>query len=123
MTSVMPGLGWQQTVSCQALRRQQLKHEDFCFVIPAGLECDALCKEKTLHRVLRNVNSQLLVVHPAQNVAAFENVTDQEMKSGNSQTETTTTALLLYPGGGFGLCNHPLNDGIENNDFKLHLEE
>uniref|UniRef100_A0A8C5TE94 Interleukin-18 n=1 Tax=Malurus cyaneus samueli TaxID=2593467 RepID=A0A8C5TE94_9PASS len=48
-----------------------MKYEGFSFIIPAELECDALCKEKTLHRVLRNVNSQLLV-----------DVTDQEMQSG-----------------------------------------
>ncbi|NXG43164.1 IL18 protein, partial [Psilopogon haemacephalus] len=47
------------------------------------LECDALCKDKILHRFLRNVNSQLLVVRPDLNVAAFEDVTDQEIKSGN----------------------------------------
>lgn len=104
-------------------RRQQLKYEDFSFIIPAELECDALCKEKTLHRVLRNVNSQLLVVRPDLNVAAFENVTDQEMQSGNFQTETITTALLLYPRRGFSLCDHLLNDGTENKDLELHLEE
>lgn len=121
MTPVMPGLSWQQTG--KALRRQQLKDAEFCFIIPAELECDALCKERTLHRVLRNVNSQLLVVRPDLNVAAFEDVTDQEMQSGNFQTETNTAALLLHPGGGFVLCNHPLNDGIESNDFKFHLLE
>ncbi|KAF1657282.1 Interleukin-18, partial [Aptenodytes patagonicus] len=56
--------------------------ENFCLYF-AGLECDAFCKEKILHRVLRNVNSQLLVVRPDLNMAAFEDVTDQEMKSGN----------------------------------------
>ncbi|NXW01168.1 IL18 protein, partial [Fregetta grallaria] len=56
--------------------------ENFCLYF-AGLECDAFCKEKTLQEVLRNVNSQLLVVRPDLNMAAFEDVTDQEMKSGN----------------------------------------
>ncbi|XP_042656515.1 interleukin-18 isoform X1 [Tyto alba] len=59
--------------------------ENFClyFADDDGLECDAFCKEKILHRVLRNVNSQLLVVRPDLNIAAFEDVTDQEMKSGS----------------------------------------
>ncbi|XP_054079192.1 interleukin-18-like isoform X1 [Rissa tridactyla] len=59
--------------------------ENFClyFADDDGLECDAFCKEKILHRVLRNVDSQLLVVRPDLNMAAFEDVTDQEMKSGN----------------------------------------
>ncbi|XP_009470540.1 PREDICTED: interleukin-18 [Nipponia nippon] len=58
--------------------------ENFClyFADDDGLECDAFCKEKILQRVLRNVNSQLLVVRPDLNMAAFEDVTDQEMKSG-----------------------------------------
>ncbi|NWV76079.1 IL18 protein, partial [Dasyornis broadbenti] len=55
--------------------------KNFCLYFDE-LECDALCKEKTLHRVLRNMNSQLLVVRPDLNVAAFEDVTDQEMQSG-----------------------------------------
>lgn len=50
--------------------------------ISAELECDAFCKEKTIKRFFRNVNSQLLVVRPDLNVAAFEDVTDQEVKSG-----------------------------------------
>uniref|UniRef100_A0A8B9M9E8 Interleukin-18 n=1 Tax=Accipiter nisus TaxID=211598 RepID=A0A8B9M9E8_9AVES len=57
--------------------------DPLCYNISTGLECDAFCKEKILHRVLRNVNSQLLVVRPDLNMAAFEDVTDQEMKSGN----------------------------------------
>ncbi|NXK25726.1 IL18 protein, partial [Arenaria interpres] len=56
--------------------------ENFCLYF-AGLECDAFCKEKILHKFLRNVNSQLLVVRPDLNMAAFEDVTDQEMRSGN----------------------------------------
>ncbi|NWH41069.1 IL18 protein, partial [Chloropsis hardwickii] len=60
-----------------------LYFDGFCFLIAAELECDALCKDMTLLRVLRNVNSQLLVVRPDLNVAAFEDVTDQEMQSGN----------------------------------------
>ncbi|NWR49519.1 IL18 protein, partial [Regulus satrapa] len=55
--------------------------KNFCLYFDE-LECDAFCKEMTLQRVLRNVNSQLLVVRPDLNVAAFENVTDQEMQSG-----------------------------------------
>ncbi|NWV05716.1 IL18 protein, partial [Ptilonorhynchus violaceus] len=55
---------------------------EILFFISAELECDALCKEKILCRVLRNVNSQLLVVRPDLNVAAFEDVTDQELQSG-----------------------------------------
>lgn len=47
------------------------------------LECDAFCKDKTIKRFFRNVNSQLLVVRPDLNVAAFEDVTDQEVKSGS----------------------------------------
>ncbi|XP_055584667.1 interleukin-18 isoform X1 [Falco cherrug] len=59
--------------------------KNFClyFADDDGLECDAFCKERILHRVLRNVNSQLLVVRPDLNMAAFEDVTDQEMKSGH----------------------------------------
>ncbi|KAK2532803.1 Il18 [Columba guinea] len=56
--------------------------ENFCLYFE-GLECDAFCKEKVLHRVLRNVRSQLLVVRPDLDMAAFEDVTDQEMKSGS----------------------------------------
>ncbi|NXU40311.1 IL18 protein, partial [Drymodes brunneopygia] len=59
-----------------------LYFDEFCSVVPAELECDAFCKERTLAQVLRNVNSQLLVVRPDLNVAAFEDVTDQEMRSG-----------------------------------------
>lgn len=121
MTPVMPGLSWQQTV--KNLGRQEVKHEEFCFVVGAELECDALCKERTLHRVLRNVNSQLLVVRPDLNLAAFEDVTDQEMQSGNFHVETITTALLLHPSGGFVLYNHPLSDGAESNELKPHLQD
>ncbi|NXF85295.1 IL18 protein, partial [Eubucco bourcierii] len=56
--------------------------ENFCLYFE-GLECDAFCKDKTLQGVLRNVNSQLLVARPDLNVAAFEDVTDQEIKAGN----------------------------------------
>ncbi|NXY86531.1 IL18 protein, partial [Alcedo cyanopectus] len=71
--------------------------ENFCLYFE-GLECDAFCKEKSLPRVLRNVNSQLLVVRPDLNVAVFEDVTDQEMESGNGMRfdihyyKTTTPA-------------------------------
>ncbi|XP_056365633.1 interleukin-18-like isoform X2 [Oenanthe melanoleuca] len=66
------------------------------------LECDALCKEKILHRVLRNVHSQLLVVRPDLSVAAFEDVTDQEMQSGKGMHFSihcykTTTPLAGMP--------------------------
>ncbi|NXL92158.1 IL18 protein, partial [Alectura lathami] len=47
------------------------------------LECDAFCKEKTIRRFLRNVNSQLLVFHSDLNMAAFEDVTDQEAEHGS----------------------------------------
>lgn len=59
--------------------------ENLClyFADDDELECDAFSKEKTLHRFLRNVNSQVLVVQPDLNLAAFEDVTDQEMKSGS----------------------------------------
>ncbi|NXX38261.1 IL18 protein, partial [Tricholaema leucomelas] len=61
--------------------------ENFCLYFEGNscprLECDAFCKEKTLQRFLRNVKSQLLVVRPDMNLAAFEDVTDQEIKSGN----------------------------------------
>ncbi|NXI34939.1 IL18 protein, partial [Galbula dea] len=56
--------------------------DNFCLYFE-GLECDAFSKDKILLQVLRNVNSQLLVARPDLNMAAFENVTDQEMKSGN----------------------------------------
>uniref|UniRef100_A0A8B9NY23 Interleukin-18 n=1 Tax=Apteryx owenii TaxID=8824 RepID=A0A8B9NY23_APTOW len=57
--------------------------KNFCLYF-TELECDALCKEKILRqRVFRNANSQLLVVQPDLDVAAFEDVTDQEMKSGS----------------------------------------
>ncbi|KAM3658624.1 interleukin-18 isoform 2-T2 [Ammospiza maritima maritima] len=75
--------------------------KNFCLYFEE-LECDALCKEKTLHRVLRNVNSQLLVVRPDLNVAAFEDVTDQEMQSGKGMLFSihcykTTTPLAGLP--------------------------
>ncbi|NWY43604.1 IL18 protein, partial [Sylvia atricapilla] len=75
--------------------------KNFCLYFD-GLECDALCKEKTLHRVLRNVNSQLLVVRPDLNLAAFENVTDQEIKSDKGMLFSihcykTTTPLAGLP--------------------------
>ncbi|XP_063034385.1 interleukin-18 isoform X1 [Melospiza melodia melodia] len=89
-------------INCQDVRRQQLKCAEFWLILPAELECDALCKEKTLHRVLRNVNSQLLVVRPDLNVAAFEDVTDQEMQSGKGMLFSihcykTTTPLAGLP--------------------------
>ncbi|NXX92364.1 IL18 protein, partial [Centropus bengalensis] len=56
--------------------------ENFCLYF-AGLECDAFCREKILNGCLCNVNSQLLVVRPDLNLAAFEDVTDQEMYSGH----------------------------------------
>ncbi|NXM74571.1 IL18 protein, partial [Serilophus lunatus] len=64
------------------------------------LECDALCKEKTLHRVLRNVNSQLLVVRPDLNLAAFEDVTDQEMQSGQGMHFTIHCYKSTTPSAG-----------------------
>ncbi|NXY49825.1 IL18 protein, partial [Ceuthmochares aereus] len=73
--------------------------ENFCLYF-AGLECDAFCREKILNGFLRNVKSQLLVVRPDLNMAAFEDVTDQEMKSGHGMYfsihyyKTTT----IYPG-------------------------
>ncbi|NWH69974.1 IL18 protein, partial [Piaya cayana] len=58
--------------------------ENLCLYFAGNwLERDAFCKEKILNGFLRNVKSQLLVVRPDLNVAAFENVTDQEMKSGH----------------------------------------
>ncbi|KAF2985397.1 hypothetical protein EK904_004177 [Melospiza melodia maxima] len=88
-------------INCQDVRKQ-LKCAEFWLILPAELECDALCKEKTLHRVLRNVNSQLLVVRPDLNVAAFEDVTDQEMQSGKGMLFSihcykTTTPLAGLP--------------------------
>ncbi|NWY69514.1 IL18 protein, partial [Erithacus rubecula] len=75
--------------------------KDFCLYFDE-LECDALCKEKILHRVLRNVHSQLLVVRPDLNLAAFEDVTDQEMQSGKGMHFSihyykTTTPLAGMP--------------------------
>ncbi|KFP69442.1 Interleukin-18, partial [Acanthisitta chloris] len=75
--------------------------KNFCLYFEE-LECDALCKEKTLHRVLRNADSQLLVVRPDLNVAAFEDVTDQEMRSGkgmhfNIHYYKTTTPAAGMP--------------------------
>ncbi|XP_064380298.1 interleukin-18 isoform X1 [Dromaius novaehollandiae] len=69
--------------------------KNFCLYF-TELECDALCKEKILQqRVFRNVNSQLLVVQPDLNVAAFEDVTDQEMKSEGSEHPSHTNCSLL----------------------------
>lgn len=99
-----------------------------CLLTPAELECDALCKEKILHRVLRNINSQLLVVRPDLNLAAFEDVTDQEMQSGNFQTQTITPALLLPPGGALVLIIHSVmalritSNFIWKNETKLRAE-
>ncbi|NXR45149.1 IL18 protein, partial [Hippolais icterina] len=75
--------------------------KNFCLYFD-DLECDALCKEKILHRVLRNVNSQLLVVRPDLDVAAFEDVTDQEMQFGDGMHFSihcykTTTPLAGLP--------------------------
>ncbi|NWI89253.1 IL18 protein, partial [Pitta sordida] len=64
------------------------------------LECDALCKEKTLLRVLRNVKSQLLVVRPDLNLAAFEDVTDQEMQSGQGMHFTIHCYKTTTPSAG-----------------------
>ncbi|XP_054032049.1 interleukin-18 [Dryobates pubescens] len=73
-------------MSCEEIPVYAVKFgENFClyFEDDDGLECDAFRKDKILQRVLRNVNSQLLVVRPDLNVAAFEDVTDQEIKPGN----------------------------------------
>ncbi|XP_025896824.1 interleukin-18 isoform X1 [Nothoprocta perdicaria] len=57
--------------------------ENFCLYF-AGLECDALAEEQIFqHRVFRNEYRQLLVFRPDLQLAAFENVTDQEMKCGS----------------------------------------
>ncbi|NXO01380.1 IL18 protein, partial [Rhinopomastus cyanomelas] len=56
--------------------------DNFCLYFEE-LECDAFCKSNTLSKVLRNVHSQLLVVRPDLNEAAFENMTDHEMETGN----------------------------------------
>jgi len=77
-------------VICKDLSRSKAGWFFFFFIIicspslniSAELECDAFCKDKTIKRFFRNVNSQLLVVRPDLNVAAFEDVTDQDVKSG-----------------------------------------
>ncbi|NXC40157.1 IL18 protein, partial [Penelope pileata] len=56
--------------------------DDLCLYFEE-LECDAFCKEKTITRFFRNVDSQLLVVHPDLNMAGFEHVTDQQVKCGS----------------------------------------
>ncbi|NWI66156.1 IL18 protein, partial [Todus mexicanus] len=73
--------------------------ENFCLYFE-GLECDALSKEKMLYRYLRNVNSQLLVVRPDLNIAAFEDVTDQEMKCGNGMHFTIHCYKTTTPSAG-----------------------
>ncbi|NWS23247.1 IL18 protein, partial [Pachyramphus minor] len=77
-----------------------LYFDEIFLIVCTELECDALCKEKTLHRVLRNVNSQLLVVRPDLNLAAFEDVTDQEMQSGQGMHFTIHCYKTTTPAAG-----------------------
>uniref|UniRef100_A0A669QIC0 Interleukin-18 n=3 Tax=Galliformes TaxID=8976 RepID=A0A669QIC0_PHACC len=77
--------GWRVKMSCEEIAVCAVRlRENLCLYFEAAeLECDAFCKEKTIKRFFRNVNSQLLVVRPDLNMAAFEDVTDQEVKSGS----------------------------------------
>ncbi|NWU77956.1 IL18 protein, partial [Onychorhynchus coronatus] len=77
-----------------------LYFDEIFLMVSTELECDALCKEKTLHRVLRNAKSQLLVVRPDLNVAAFEDVTDQEMQSGQGMHFTIHCYKSTTPAAG-----------------------
>ncbi|XP_027555159.1 interleukin-18 [Neopelma chrysocephalum] len=84
------------------------------------LECDALCKERTLCRVLRNVNSQLLVVRPDLNLAAFEDVTDQEMQSGQGMHFTIHCYKTTTPGAGMPVA---FSVQIENKSYYMCCEK
>ncbi|NWR95286.1 IL18 protein, partial [Furnarius figulus] len=72
---------------------------NFCLYFN-DLERDAFSKEKTLHRVFRNVNSQLLVVRPDLNLAVFEDVTDQEMQFGQGMHFTIHCYKTTTPSAG-----------------------
>ncbi|NXN12080.1 IL18 protein, partial [Indicator maculatus] len=87
-------------MSCEEIPVCAVKFgEDFCLYFEE-LECDAFRKEKIHQQVLRNVNSQLLVVRPDLNVAAFEDVTDQEIKSGNGMQFNIHYYNATTPSGG-----------------------
>ncbi|KFO99789.1 Interleukin-18, partial [Calypte anna] len=85
-----------------------------------GLECDAFCKDKILYRVLRNVNSQLLVVRPDLNVAAFEHLTDQEMKSGNGMLFSIHCYNSTTPGAGTPVA---FSVQVEDKSYYMCCEE
>ncbi|XP_009995723.1 PREDICTED: interleukin-18 [Chaetura pelagica] len=84
------------------------------------LECDAFRREKILQRVLRNVNSQLLVVRPDLNVAAFEDVTDQEMKSGNGMHFSIHCYKTTTPSAGLPVAFSVL---VEDKSYYMCCEE
>ncbi|NXG63752.1 IL18 protein, partial [Hemiprocne comata] len=84
------------------------------------LECDSFCKETILHRVLRNVNSQLLVVRPDLNIAAFEDVTDQEMKSGNGMHFSIHCYKTTTPSAGMPVA---FSVQVENKSYYMCCEE
>ncbi|KAM6295739.1 interleukin-18 [Aegotheles albertisi] len=85
-----------------------------------GLECDAFCKEKILHRVLRNVNSQLLVVRPDLNIAAFEDVTDQEMQSGTGMHFSIHCYKTTTPSAGMPVA---FSVQVEDKSYYMCCEE
>ncbi|KFO82781.1 Interleukin-18, partial [Cuculus canorus] len=96
--------------------------DNFClyFADDDGLECDAFCKEKILNGFLRNVNSQLLVVRPDLNVAAFEDVTDQEMKAGTQFPDrccTHHTVSLIQ------MCFCSLHIQVEDKNYYMCCEK
>ncbi|XP_071625307.1 interleukin-18 isoform X2 [Heliangelus exortis] len=85
-----------------------------------GLECDAFCKDKILYRVLRNVNSQLLVVRPDLNMAAFEDMTDQEMKYGNGTLFSIHCYNSTTPGAGTPVA---FSVQVEDKSYYMCCEE
>ncbi|KAJ7427436.1 Interleukin-18 [Willisornis vidua] len=93
--------------------------KNFCLYF-VELECDALCKEKTLHRFLRNVNSQLLVVRPDLNLAAFEDVTDQEMRCGQGMHFTIHCYKTTTPSAGMPVA---FSVQVEDKSYYLCCEK
>ncbi|NWU95003.1 IL18 protein, partial [Upupa epops] len=73
-------------MSSEEVHMYTVRLGDNCCLYFAELECDAFRKNNTCIRVLRNVHSQLLVVRPDLNQAAFEDVTDREMETGTGMS-------------------------------------
>ncbi|XP_068515440.1 interleukin-18 isoform X2 [Anas acuta] len=96
--------------------------ENLClyFADDDELECDAFSKEKTLHRFLRNVNSQVLVVQPDLNMAAFEDVTDQEMKSGSGMNFCMHCYKTTTPSAGMPVA---FSVRVEDKSYYMCCEE